>query len=66
MTLEEFIDNNPSFKYRVNMLKQAGFKGEIDTFKLVVYLIKHGDSKTIKALVDTSYNLDSTNLRDFR
>lgn len=65
MTLEEFIDKNPSFKYKADMLKNAGFKGEIDTFKLVVYLIKHGDAKTLKALSDAGYDIDNVNLRDF-
>jgi len=66
MTLEEFIDKNPSFKYKADMLKDAGFDGEIDTFKLIVYLIKHGDAKTVKALIDADYHLDGTKQRDFR
>ena len=66
MTLEEFIDKNPSFKYKAEMLKEVGFDGEIDTFKLIVYLIKHGDAKTVKALIDADYDLDSSKLRDFR
>lgn len=66
MTLEEFIEKNPSFKNKANMLKKAGFNGEIDTFKVVVYLIKHGDAKTLKALVDAGYDMNSAQPRDFK
>lgn len=66
MTLEKFIDKNPYLKYKADMLEDAGFKGEIDTFKLILYLIKHGDAETLKALIDEGYALDSTKLRDFR
>jgi len=65
MTLEEFIVQYPSLNEKTEMLEKAGFEGEIDTFKVVAYLIKNGDIQNLKALIDAGYDVNSSEKGDF-
>lgn len=65
MTLEEFTDQYPSLTDKTDMLKNAGFEGELDTFKVVAHLIKNGDIEALKALIESGYNVNSAEEGDF-
>ena len=65
MTLEEFINQYPTLHDKTKMLQDAGFEGEIDTFKVVAYLIKKGDIETLKTLIGSGYDVNSAEKGDF-
>ena len=65
MTLEEFTNQYPSLSNKTDMLKNAGFEGKIDTFKVVAYLIKNGDKEALNALIESGYDVNSAEEGDF-
>ena len=65
MTLEEFTNLYPTLHDKTQMLQDAGFEGEIDTFKVVAYLIKKGDIETLKTLIESGYDVNSAEKGDF-
>ncbi len=65
MTLEEFTNQYPSLTDKTDMLKNAGFEGEIDTFKVVAHLIKNGDIEALKSLIESGYDVNSAEKGDF-
>ena len=65
MTLQELTDQYPSLTEKTDMLINAGFEGDIDTFKVVAYLIKKGELETLKSLIEAEYDVNSAEEGDF-
>lgn len=65
MTLEEFTTQYPTLADKTTLLIDAGFEGDIDTFKVVAYLIKKGDMDTVKSLIEAGYDINSAEEGDF-
>lgn len=65
MTLEEFTNQYPSLSDKTDMLKNAGFEGSIDTFKVVAHLIKNGNKETLNTLIESGYDVNSAEEGDF-
>jgi ankyrin repeat protein len=47
------------------MLVNAGFESDIDTFKVVAYLIKKGELETLRSLIEAGYDVNSAEEGDF-
>jgi len=65
MTLKEFTNQYPSLTDKTDILKDAGFDGKIDTFKVVAYLIKNADKEALNALIESGYDVNSAEEGDF-
>jgi ankyrin repeat protein len=65
MTLQELTDQYPALADKTDMLVNAGFEGDIDTFKVVAYLIKKGELETLRSLIEAGYDVNSAEEGDF-
>ena len=65
MTLEAFTTQYPALTDKTDLLINAGFEGDIDTFKVVAYLIKKGELETLKSLIEAEYDVNSAEEGDF-
>ena len=65
MILFAFASQYPVLQKKEELLLNAGFDGEIDPFKVVAYLIKKGDLGIIKELIESGYDINSTESGDF-
>jgi len=65
MILSELIVQYPFLESKETELKKAGFSKEVEVFKVVAYFIKKGDIDTVKAFIESGYDLNSSESGDF-
>ena len=65
MVLSEIIDQYPFLGSSEAVLERAGFSENVEVFKVVTYFIKEGDIDTVKAFVESGYDLNSSESGDF-
>ena len=65
MILSESIVQYPFLESKETELKKAGFSKEVEVFKVVAYFIKKGDIDTVKAFIESGYDLNSSESGDF-
>ena len=65
MTLEELLKTYPTLVDYANILVHAGFDEDVDTFKVVAYLIKEGKLDAVASLIEAGYDVNSAETGDF-
>ena len=65
MTLQELLKTYPTLVDYANMLVHAGFDEDVDTFKIVAYLIKQGELDAVASLIEAGYDVNSAESGDF-
>ncbi len=65
MTISQLIDQYPFLSDRESELAAAGFSDDIENFKVVAYFIKKGDMEMVRALIESGFDLNSSESGDF-
>ncbi len=65
MTIDTLIEKYGFLADKKEYLEAAGFKEEIDLFKVVSHFIKKDDFATFKAFIEAGYDIDSCETGDF-
>ena len=65
MTLEELTNTYPQLSNHTDILTHAGLDKDIDTFKIVAYLIKKGKRDTVASIIETDFDINSAESGDF-
>ena len=65
MTINDLIEKYPFLESKKDELAKAGFGDNVDPFKVVAHFIKAGDLDTVKAFIESGYDVNSAETGDF-
>jgi ankyrin repeat protein len=65
MNISELIAKYPFLRTKESELEKAGFAEHADPFKVVAHFIKQGDLDTVKAFIESGYDINSSEPGDF-
>ena len=65
MNLQTLNEQYPFTTEKNEALQKAGYSENIDLFKVVAHFVKHGDINTVKAFLDSGFDVNAAESGDF-